>query len=516
MQPAVILTNGKIHAGADLDEIVDSVSIIGGRIVEVGALSQASRSAQTEVVDLRGHTVLPGFIDSHTHFCKYGLNLSRINLDGVTSVDKAVASVHETVALTAPGDWISGYNWDQHTLGRWPTRQDLDRVAPDNPVVLTRRDVHVVWANSKALEMVGINGSTQDPPGGQIDRNPEDGTPTGIVRETAIGLLLNAVPKPTREDWIAAIERARARFQSFGVTSVHTMEGLDEFATLAYLRQRGELGLRFHTLIAKPDLDRFIEGGLRTGFGDEWIRIGPVKVFLDGTLGSQTAEMIEPFEGTSTRGIVFSADDEVGPLVKKSVKAGISVAMHAIGDGAVRRAIGHFEQAPASQLRHRIEHVQLVHPDDLPRLRKLNLIGSVQPMFVISDFDVAYKYWGPRTRYAYAFKTIRDSGMKLAFGSDCPVEIPSVINAIDAACNRCAPDGRIFHKEERVSVREAIQAFTIGGAYASGEEHLKGSIEPGKLADFTVLSEDPFKTSHIKGLEVVMTILGGKTVYSRL
>ncbi len=460
--------------------------------------------------------MLPGFIDSHTHFCKYGLNLSRINLDGVTSVDKAVEFVRKSAAQMNPGEWITGYNWDQHVLGRWPTRQDLDRVTPDNPVVLTRRDVHVVWANSKALALVGITSSTADPAGGQIDRDPATAEPTGIVRETAIGLLLDAVPKPSREDWIAAIERARTQFHRFGVTSVHTMEGLDEFRTLTHLRQRGELGLRFHTLIAKPDIDHFIYGGLRTGFGDEWLRIGPVKIFLDGTLGSQTAEMIEPFEGTNTRGIIFITDDEVGPLVKKSVEAGISVAMHAIGDGAVRRAIHHFEQAPASQLRHRIEHVQLVHPDDLPRLRRLNLIGSVQPMFVISDFDVAYKYWGSRTRYAYAFKSIRDHGMNLAFGSDCPVEIPSVINALDAACNRRSADGRVFHEEEKVTVRDAIQAFTIGGAYASGEEQLKGSIEPGKLADFTVLSEDPFETSNIKDVEVLMTVLGGKTVYSNM
>jgi predicted amidohydrolase YtcJ len=513
LQPDLLLTNGNIYLGSGLSETARSVAVRDGRILAIG---DVQTSQKTEVIDLRGHTVLPGFIDSHTHFCKYGLNLSRINLEGVSSVERAAQMVGQAALKATPGAWILGYNWDQHRLGRWPSRQDLDPVTPHNPVALTRRDVHALWVNSEALRIAGITVATPDPSGGRIERDAVTGEPNGILRETALPMVLGAIPKPGRDGLIEAVARASEKFHSFGVTSVHTMEGLDEFRTLAYLRQRGELGLRFHTLIAKADLDHFIQVGLRTGFGDEWIRIGAVKMFLDGTLGSQTAEMIEPFEGSPNRGIVYSSDDEVGPLVKKSVEAGISVAMHAIGDGAVRRAIGHFERAPISDLRHRIEHVQLVHPDDLERLRNLHLIGSVQPMFVISDFDVAYKYWGGRTRYGYAFRSLRDHGMNLAFGSDCPVEIPNVIDAIDAACNRRSADGRTFYEQEKLAVRDAIQAFTIGGAFASGEENLKGSIEPGKLADFTVLSDDPFRTSNIRGMDVVLTVVGGKTVYSKL
>lgn len=511
MEPDLVLTNGKIYVGPNFERTVSSISLIGNRISEIG---DVSRGGKTKVIDLRGRTVLPGFIDSHTHFCYYGLSLSEINLSKVKPIEKAIEQVRRFVSTKPRNEWIRGVGWDQNLWGRWPTRQDLDKLTPNNPVVLTRKDVHVLWVNTKALDAVGWNAHTPDPSGGQIDRDPFTGQLTGIIRETAAEEFRKLIPSPSHQDWLDSINAATTNFQRFGITSVHTMEGLAEFKALSYLNQNKQLALRFHTLIAKGSLDEFADNGIRTGFGNEFLRIGPLKVFLDGTLGSQTAEMLKPFQHTESCGIAYTKDKELASLIDEATKSGISVAMHAIGDKAVRRAINQFERSETPGLRHRIEHVQLINPEDLIRLNPLKLVASVQPMHMRSDAEIAQTYWGERSRYAYAFKSLKNAGMKLAFGSDCPVESPAVIPAIDAAISRRTLDGQSFFPEEALSLRDVLQAFTIGGAYASGEEHTKGSIDLGKLGDMVVLSEDPFETANINNIEVLMTLLGGKTVYS--
>lgn len=513
MEPDVVLTNGRIYTGSSFDRTVSSVSVLGSRIAEVG---EVSRGPKTKVIDLGGRTVVPGFIDSHTHFCYYGLSLSGINLSGVAPIEEAIEQVRQFVSKKPAGEWIRGIGWNQNIWDRWPTRRDLDEVAPDNPVVLTRKDVHLFWVNTIALQAVGWGPHTPDPPGGQIDRDPITGELTGIIREKAMEEFRNLIPPQSRQNWIDSIRAATPDFHRFGITSVHTMEGLDEFKALSYLNQTEGLGLRFHTLIAKANLNEFINKGIRTGFGDDFLRIGPLKIFLDGTLGSQTAEMLQPFERSGGCGITYTTNEEVTSLVNQATASGISVAMHAIGDKAVRRAIDHFERVQNSGLRHRIEHVQLIHPDDLDRLRALNLIASVQPIHLSSDVEIALEYWGNRSRYAYAFRSLREAGMKLAFGSDCPVESPAVLPSIEVARNRRSLNSQNFFTEEALPLREVLQAFTIGGAYASGEETNKGTINVGKLADMVVLSEDPFDTDNIHNIGVLMTVLGGKAVYSIL
>ncbi len=510
MEPDVLLTNGRIYTGTAFDRTVSSVSVLSGRIAEIG---DVSRGPKTEVIDLGGKTVMPAFIDSHTHFCNYGLSLSSINLDGVSPIEEALEQIREFVARKKPGEWIRGIGWNQNLWGRWPNRQELDRVAPHNPVVLTRKDFHLLWVNTRAIDAVGWNASTPDPEGGQIDRDPKTGELTGVIREKAMEIFRALIPQPSREDWIESIRIATRDFHRFGITSVHTMEGPDEFKTLGYLNQTEGLGLRFHALIARANLDEFVANGMRTGFGDEFLKVGPLKIFLDGSLGSQTAEMIRPFERTDNFGITYTNDDELESLVDRATSSGVAVAMHAIGDKAVRRAIDQFERLPASHLRHRIEHVQLIDPADLERLQKLDLIASVQPIHLSSDVRIAHEHWGDRSRWAYAFKSLRQHGMKLAFGSDCPVESPAVIPSIEAARNRQSFDGEDFFPEEALPVREVLQAFTIGGAYASGEEALKGSIDVGKLADMVVLSEDPLDTGNVGNIEVLRTLFAGKTVY---
>jgi len=512
MQPDLILINGRIYVGTSFDQTASSVSVIDGRISEFNNLN---RGPKTQVIDLGGRTVIPGFIDSHTHFCRYGRSLSEVKLEECKSIEESLESVRNSVATKQPGEWIRGMGWDQNLWNRWPTRQDLDVVAPNNPVVLTRKDLHAIWVNTRALELVGWGDNTKCPEGGQVDRNPATGKLTGLIREKAVEEFLKLLPKETRQEWISSIRTATQHFHKFGITSVHTMEGLDEFKTLSYLKGTEGLNLRFYTLVAKSYLDEFSGNNLKTGSGDEFLRVGQLKIFLDGTLGSQTAEMLQPFERSDNLGITYTNDCELTNLINRASSSGLSVAMHAIGDKAVRRAIDHLEKIKNNGFRHRIEHVQLIHPADLKRLRTLDLIASVQPIHLNADADIAQEHWGKRSRYAYAFKSLKTSGMRLAFGSDCPVESPAVLPSIEVARSRCSLRGQKFYNEESLPLRDVLQAFTIGGAYASGEESIKGSLDVGKLADMVVLSEDPFDTENIQNLEVMLTLFGGKTVYSK-
>lgn len=512
MHPDLILINGRIYVGTSFERTASSVSVIEGRITEFNNLNYGPK---TQVIDLGGRSVIPGFIDSHTHFCRYGRSLSELNLEGCKSIEESLEAVRKSVAMKQPGEWVRGMGWDQNLWARWPTRQDLDIAAPDNPVVLTRKDLHIVWVNSRALEFVGWGDNTPSPEGGQIDRNTTTGKLTGLIREKAVEEFLKLLPKETRREWINSIRTATPHFHKFGITSVHTMEGLDEFKTLSYLNETEGLNLRFYTLVAKSSLDDFSDNNLKTGSGDEFLRVGQLKIFLDGTLGSQTAEMLQPFERSDNLGMTYTSDFELTNLISRASSSGLSVAMHAIGDKAVRRAIDHLEKIKNKGFRNRIEHVQLINPVDLQRLQRLNLIASVQPIHLNADVDVAQEHWGKRSRYAYAFKSLKDNGMKLAFGSDCPVESPAVLPAIEVARNRCSIGGHKFHTEESLPMRDVLQAYTIGGAYASGEESIKGSLDIGKLADMVVLSEDPFDTENINNLEVMVTLFGGKTVYSK-
>lgn len=510
MTPDLILNNGTIYTG-DLTQTAPSLSVAFGRII---ALAELPAGPKTEVIDLKGQAVLPGFNDAHTHFCNYGLNLVRVNLEGLTSIEAAARTVGEYAARKKPGEWVRGFGWNQNLWDRWPVRQDLDRVSPHNPVALVRKDYHLLWVNSAALDRVGWTAATPDPPGGKIDRDAATGELTGVLREKAMSHFLARAPKPSAEECTEAIDRATGRFHRFGITSLHTMDidHTGEFQILQHLNQQRRLRLRFHSMIHRRDLENSVSIGLRTGFGNEFLSVGPVKLFLDGTLGSQTAEMLEPFENSDNRGIVLTEDDEAAEVLARASDSGISVAMHAIGDKAVWRAISHYRNAAPSGLRHRIEHVQLIHPEDLPKLRDLNLIGSVQPIHLVSDMEIVHQHWGQRGRFAYAFNSLRENGMHLAFGSDCPVESPDVLAGLHAAVYR-EKDGRVLYAEERLPLRDAILAYTLGGAYASGEEHLKGTIDVGKLADLVVLSEDPFTAPNLKHVAVTRTILGGKTMF---
>ena len=481
-------------------------------------------------IDLRGRLALPGFIDSHVHFVLFSLNLQRVNLAGVTSKEEVLALVKARAQTTPPGEWILGGGWDRnlwpgHLL---PNREDLDSVAPRHPVALDSKDVHSIWANSLALQRAGITRETPDPAGGEIVRDPATGLPTGILRETAQQFIYRVKTDPSPAAYRSAILEGLRHAHRVGVTGFHDCEDEQAFIAFQRLAEADELPCRVTIHLAAGNLDAAMRLGLRTGFGNERLRIGGLKMFGDGALGSRSAYMLEPYsDDLQNRGIVVTDRPTLEDLALRASAAGISSTIHAIGDAANRQALDVLErvrqQEPDRRLRHRIEHVQLIHTADLPRLARLEVIASMQPQHATADIDMVEAYWsGERIGGAYAWRKLLDAGTKLTFGSDCPVETMDPLAGIHAAVTRRRRDGYPgpagWRPQECLTVEEAVRAFTWGGAYASGEETLKGSLTPGKLADLVVLSRDIFDIPpmEIAETQVEATLFDGRLVYREL
>lgn len=505
----------------------DAMMVEDGRFRAVGSERElaAALAADDRVVDLGGRTVVPGLIDAHVHFSWFSLGLAQINLDGVATLEQALALVRERAANTPACTIIRGQGFNANLWERWPTAADLDQVAPSHRVVLTSKDCHSLWVNSRVMQETGVTAATPDPEGGHIMRGAL-GEPTGVFQENAQGLVSGVLPEPTQEELMAAIRAGMAYANSVGVTSVHDMDGVDCFRALQALDARGELTVRFCKQIPEHALDWAVGAGLRTGFGNEWLRVGCVKVFSDGSLGSQTAWMLDGFEGRPDyRGVATHTHDSFLAVVEKAVRNDISVAVHAIGDAANRMVLDGFERmADESRkrgLRHRVEHCQLLTEGDLPRFAALDVIASVQPSHAPSDRYIADAYWGARSRLAYAFRSLLQIGARLAFGSDVPVEPMDPLAGIHAAVWRkrlTEPESAPWYPEQRLTVQEALYGFTMGAAYTSGEEYLKGSITPGKLADFVVLTHDirPGDEETLARVRPAATVVGGRLVFGDL
>ena len=531
MQVGLVLYNGRIYTMDRGNPRAQAVAIAGSRIVAVGGDDQIKSllAPGGEAVDLGGRTVVPGFTDCHIHFVEYALRLTRIDLSGITSRAEVIRLVGERARMARPGEWLLGGGWDRNLWEdtSFPTKEELDSVAPHNPVALDSKDGHSLWVNSLALTRAGITAETPDPPGGEIERRPGTGEPTGILKETAKRLITKVIERPGLEAIRSALKAAIVKAQRAGLTGIHDCEGELAFTAFQELLKQGELGLRVLMHIPATSLDHAIGLGLRTGFGNEWLRIGGVKIFADGALGSRTAAMLAPYKDEPHNlGIVVTPKEELRELVRKASRAGLSVAIHAIGDRANRDVLDVLEESrrcgEGMGLRHRIEHVQLLHLADIPRLAKLGVIASMQPIHATSDMDMVERHWGEeRARGAYAWRSLLDAGTVLAFGSDCPVETLDPLVSIHAAVTRRRADGTPgpegWHPEQRISVEEAVWAYTLSAAYASGEEREKGSIAPGKLADLVVLSQDIFAIPPMGILEteVEATILNGQFVYRR-
>ena len=544
MHPTMLLTNARIYTQDADRPLARSVALAGNRILAVGDDLSHLAGPGTQTHDLGGRTLLPGFIDAHIHFVGWALQRRWVDLTGAPSAAQALAIVAQKASQTAPGRWLRGGGWDANVWPEgMPTRQMLDQVAPLHPVALDSKDWHSVWANSLALARAGITASTPNPGDGVIERDPQTGEPTGILRENAVKLLDDVVTQPGLEESCAAALEGIHLAWANGLTGIHEANDTAEmlaFRTYQALLRRGELGLRVNQAIPRGRRQAAIDLGLQSGFGSDWLRVGSVKFFADGALGSQTAWMLEPYrERADWRGVCTLDPEEFTEEALACSAAGLSVMIHAIGDRANREVLNAFAvvrraepewqtgQAlparPWPPLRHRVEHVQIIHPDDAPRLAAMGLIASMQPIHATSDMLNADRLWGePRVRGAYAWRTLLDTGVTLAFGSDAPIEAPDVLAGIHAAVTRRRDNGAPgpvgWQPQERISVAEAVRAYTLGAAFASGEEAIKGSITPGKLADLVVLDRDIFTcpAEEILQTQVIATILDGKVVYGEL
>jgi predicted amidohydrolase YtcJ len=533
--PDLLLYNGKLHTQDPRTPHASALATRHGRILAVGSDADIRGLAgpQTRQIDLAGRRVLPGLTDAHIHFYEWSLLLKGLPLHDTTSLEEVQKWVHTAAKGVEPGTWIIGQGWNQD---RWshpqlPHRQDLDQVASHNPVILWRTDLHLAWVNTLALDAAKITAETPDPDMGVIDRDAA-GRPSGILRELAINLVRRAMPPASDEETDLAMRQAMAEVHQLGLTSVHDfriMGGLDGPPALRAwqrLRAQGKLDLRAWVMLPGELLDEAIALGLQSGFGDDFLRIGGAKFFADGATGPRTAWMLEPFEDAGV-GMPLTPMEAMAQGISKASQAGISTAIHAIGDRAVRELLDVYaevlgEQAGPARLKvpHRIEHVQHSQPDDLKRLGPLGVVASVQPLHLLDDMHMIEAACGARARWAYAFRELLDAGTTLAFGSDCPVASPNPFLGIHAAATRQRQDGTPsggWYPSQRLSVAEAVWGYTMGGALASGGESQQGSLSPGKLADLIVLDQDIFRIppEQIPDTRVDMTIFDGRIVYPK-
>ncbi|MDQ2807097.1 MAG: amidohydrolase, partial [Chloroflexota bacterium] len=492
-----------------------------------------------QTLDGGGRTVLPGLIDAHIHFMWYAWGLLRVDLEAVPSLGAALQRVAERVAALEPGAWVRGSGWNNNLWqpNNFPNRADLDRVTGDYPAVMTRKDGHSIWVNSAALRVAGIDRASPDPPGGRIGRDAT-GDPDGMLYESAaMDLVYRHVPDESAAAKAEAVQRGLAAVAASGLTGFHDLEDAGTFHTFQELEAAGALPVRVVMLLALATLDASLAAGLRTGFGNTRLRVGPLKIFSDGSLGSQTAEMLAPFAGSADNcGVQTVSQEVMEAAILAAARAGIPSAIHAIGDAANRRVLDAFARARQVELgdishadgysryvlRHRIEHAQLVDPADWPRFRELGVIASMQPLHATSDMEAADRLWGARAgRGGYAWHSLQAAGARLAFGSDCPVETFDPLLGIHAAVTRQntanEPPGG-WYPQERLSVADAVRAYTVGAAYAAGTELWQGTLSPGKVADLILLDHDPFTEAPttIPQTRVTATLVGGEVVAGAL
>ncbi len=510
---STLFQGGRIHVRSGVS--AEALLARDGRVAAVGRASDLAREAGTaERVDLRGGLMTPGWFDAHVHFMWWGFQMAELDLRATKTIEEALDQIGRRAHELPPGRWLTGGRFDKNNWGRWPTAADLDRVTGDRPVLMRSRDGHSRWLNSAALRAAKLGKDTVAPAGGAIFRDGS-GSPTGVLQERANELADRAVPAATEADCDAATMRAQEEALKRGVTGVESLEQGSSYAALRRARERGALKVRAlmgipHRSLALSlpttgtppqirntdvfDFEAALATGLRTGQGDEWLQLGHVKFFTDGALGSQTAALEEPYEGTGDRGILTFDPLELRTDVARAAAGGLAVAIHAIGDRAVRVALDAVAptRVTSPALRQRLEHIQLVREEDLGRFGALGVIASMQPIHCTSDRDLADRYWGPkRTPRAYPWRTLLERGAVLAFGSDAPVEPIDPLLGIHAAVTRRQPQDReAWFPAQRLTLDEALHGYTAGAAYSTGREREWGTLEVGMRCDATVVDRD--------------------------
>ncbi len=525
-----ILINGRIRTMNPSLPHASALAIQDGKIIAAGnnAEIMAVARSSTPPENLDGKTVWPGLTDAHLHLEEFAASLDYIDCETET-LQEAVLRVANKARLTPPGRWIRGHGWNHN---RWTegygTAQLLDDVSPSNPVYLSAKSLHLAWVNSLALNAAGITAETPDPEGGTIQRDAQ-GLPTGILLESAVTLVEKIIPQPTIDEIGQQLVKAQALLWQSGLTGVHDFDGPRCFEALQILQAAGRLKLRVVKNLPVDELDNAIAIGLRSGFGNDFLRIGSIKCFSDGALGPRTAAMLDPYEGeNSDSGRLLMTEEEIVAIGRQAVEHGLTLAIHAIGDLANRTVLDAFakirqieKQKGLPAARHRIEHVQILHPQDFPRFAALGIIASVQPLHATSDMLMADRYWGDRTAGAYAYRTMALNGASMAFGSDAPVESPNPFLGLHAAVTRRRSDGQPglagWHPEQKLSLDEALNRFTVGPAFATNQEKRLGRLTPGYFADLIVLDRDPFQIppEEIEAVKPIATMIGGEWVWER-
>ena len=525
-----IIINAVVHTMDTAQPLAEAVAIYVNRIVAVGSTNDIRKLAgpNTRIIDAQKRLLLPGFNDAHTHFLSGGFQLSSVDLREASSPQEFAARIKAFAAKVPQGRWITGGDWDHE---RWPdaklpTKELIDGFTADTPVFVNRLDGHMALANSLALKLAGVTRETADPPGGVIVRD-KSGEPTGVLKDAAQSFVWKVAPPASFEERLEAARAATNYAASLGVTSVQDMSAGTDVGVYQTLLDHGELKTRVYAVSPLPDWQRVARTGVRAHFGSEMLRVGGLKGFADGSLGSTTALFYEPYrDDPSTSGI---AGDEMYPegamleRVREADRAGLQVLIHAIGDRANDLILSIYEQVERENgkrdRRFRIEHAQHLRPQDIPRFARDQVIASMQPYHAIDDGRWAEKRIGKeRAKTTYAFRSLLDSGATLAFGTDWTVAPLNPLLTVYAAVTRRTIDGKNpngWVPEQKISVEETVRAYTVGSAYAEFQENVKGSISAGKLADLVLLSRDIFKIdpNEIENVKVVLTMVDGRIVY---
>lgn len=531
-QPAdIVFVNANIHTMDKSSQQAEAIAVRDGKIVAVGSNESVRKRSGTagKVVDVKGKLMLPGFIDNHTHFMMGGFQLHNVDLRDAKNEAEFARRIRD-YAKKNPKLWMTGGDWDHDNWpgAHLPTKELIDQYTPSTPVFINRYDGHMALANSYVLKLAGITKETPDPPGGTIVRDPKTKEATGVLKDEAMSFVYKLIPDPSEKEMMAAARHAFAEARKYGLTGIQDMSSWPDVRCYEKLRASGELTARMYCRLPISVVDEVIAKGIKAHSGDEWIRLGSMKAFADGSLGSTTALFFEPFDSDpTTHGLASDIviDGRLEKWATAADKAGLQMSIHAIGDSANSLMLDLFERIiktnPQWDRRFRLEHAQHIHPKDFDRFAKLGVIASVQPYHAIDDGRWAEGRIGhKRCATTYAFRTFLDHGVKMCFGSDWTVAPLNPLLGIYAAVTRRTTDGKNpngWFPEQKLSVQEAVEAYTINNAYAAYEENEKGTIAVGKLADFVVLSDDVFTIApeKIEKVQVEMTVVGGKIVYKK-
>lgn len=521
VEPILGIRAAVIHTLEERRPYSECLAVGDGRILAVGNVEEVEAGfpgQSIDWVDLRPGIIFPGLCDSHIHLTEWALGLSRPDLAGAESMQDALARIGEVAASVEPHAWIEFKGWDP-AWRRQASLRELDAAAAGRAVALIGHDLHSGWLGSEAMRRLGIGPDRADPPGGRVERD-ESGMPTGLLEERALEWWYEGRPEASEVERRSAILSGQKRLHGLGVTAVHSVEAPSAFASLESLARAGDLRLRVLHHFPQRFIDSLLECRIPSGFGGAWLRVGGIKYFTDGALGSQTAWMLEPYERSKGRGIRRLEPDELRRDVARSRESGLSATVHAIGDAAVRMTLDVLEEVGDDGLAvpHRIEHLQCVHPDDLPRVARSGTVASMQPSHMLTDIRLAEERWGDRSRGAFALRSLLKAGTTFAFGSDAPVERPDPREGFYAARFRQDRSGYPrdgWYPAERLTGSEVLEAYTVGAATAAGEAGRRGRLFPGYDADFVAWDSDltSIEGEEILEASVLATMVGGELVY---